>query len=159
MGTRLLIMNRTQNGNDYIQYLNKVRSLDLIDNTDYENHYGYITAHKDKLAPLYDIFVEGMTFVDLGCGAGNVLRYATNIGYDVTGVDFDKNLLEHAKDYNTIQSKFEDLEDDFYKDFDVIYIYRPLKKEELKIYIDKIKLCMSEGSYIFAPDFLYQKIS
>jgi len=152
-------MNEKQNGNDYIKYLNKVRELGLIDNTQYEHHHGYITAHKDQLKPLYDIFVEGMSFIDLGCGAGNVLRYADNIGYDVTGVDFNKDLLEHAKDYKTIHCSFDDLKDDDYKKYDVIYIYRPLKEKELKVYIEKIKRCMKEGSYIFAPDFLYKKIS
>jgi 2-polyprenyl-3-methyl-5-hydroxy-6-metoxy-1,4-benzoquinol methylase len=151
-------MTEKQNGAEYIKYLNKVRKLDLIDNTQYDTHHGYITAHKDQLAPLYDIFVEGMTFIDLGCGAGNVLKYADNIGYDVTGVDFDKNLLKHAE-HKTIHCSFEDIEDDDYKKYDVIYIYRPLKEEQLKVYIEKIKVCMKVGSYIFAPDFLYQKIS
>lgn len=140
----------SENGIDYIKYLNTVRGLGLIDNTNYIDYHGYITAHKDQLKGLYDIYKEGMSFVDLGCGAGNVLLYAHNIGYDVVGVDFNESLLKHVE-YKTICADLNKLEPDFYKDFDVIYCFRPLTDENLKPYLNKVIACMKSGSYIMTP--------
>jgi cyclopropane fatty-acyl-phospholipid synthase-like methyltransferase len=141
-----------ENGVDYIKYLNKVRGLNLIDNVDYKEHWGYITAHKDQLGYLYKIYEEGMSFIDLGCGAGNVLRYANNIGYDVTGVDFNDKLLNQIEDYKTINEDLRKLDKSIYKNYDVIFSYRPLKEEGFKKYINNVVDNMKVGGYLITPD-------
>lgn len=146
-------MNKKENQVDYINYVNNVRKLGLIDNTNYKEHWGYITAHKDELECLYDIYIKGMSFLELGCGAGNVLRYADNIGYDVTGVDYNKELLKHSKNYKVLNKYFKDLEDSFFKQFDVIYAYRPLKDEQFNLLIERIKNNMKLGAYLITPQF------
>lgn len=143
-------MDIRSNNADYVVFLNKVRGLDLIDNTSDRDYWGYITAHHEQLHYLYDIYQEGMTFLDLGCGAGNVLRYADNIGYNVTGVDFNKDLLKHVE-YKKVHSDFKDLSDNFYKEFDVIFSYRPLKKEFLIPYLEKVRLHMKKDSVLVTP--------
>jgi len=146
------MVNKEENGIDYIKFLNKVRNLNLIDNTNYDEYYGYITIHKSELECLYDIYKEGMTFLDLGCGAGNVLRYANNIGYNVTGVDFNKELLKYANNYKTIECDLRDLDCNEYKKYDVIFSYRPLKGVEFNNYIKKVFNCMNKKSYLLTPD-------
>lgn len=39
----------------------------------------------------------GSTLLDLGCGAGRDLKYFSEIGYQVVGVDFSKELVEIAE--------------------------------------------------------------
>ena len=145
------IMNIGNNNRDYINFLNKVRGLGLIDNTDKE-YWGYITAHHNQLHCLYGIFKEGMSFVDLGCGAGNVLKYANNIGYEVTGVEFNETLIKYLEDYNYYTNDIKNLDKEFYKNYDVIYCYRPLKDEELIIYINKVIEYMGVGNYLVIPN-------
>ena len=145
-------MDKKKNTRDYITFLNKVRRLGLIDNEEKE-YYGYITAHHEQLKCLYEIYQEGMTFIDLGCGAGNVLRYADNIGYKVTGVEFNLSLCAHLGKYDHINKDIKTLDEDVLNKYDVIYCYRPLKDDELKEYLNKVIGGMSKGSYLIIPDF------
>jgi uncharacterized UPF0146 family protein len=116
------------------------------------NYWGNIAAQRDYLIPLYNIFKEGMSMVNLGSGTGSVLRFSKNIGYEVLGVEMDKNLIKHSIEPNVIEGNILELESSFFKEFDVIYSYRPLKKE-FKEFIDNVIDNMKEGAYIVTPHF------
>lgn len=143
-------MNKKENKKEYINKLNKVRALNLIDNSE-KDYWGYITAHIDQIECLYDVYQEGMTFLDLGCGAGNVLEYAERIGYDVIGVDFNPELLKYTH-CKTVCEDIKKLTKEFYQKFDVIYCYRPLKTKELKEYILSLESKIKPGTILITPD-------
>lgn len=149
-------MNMFDNNKDYCDYLICVNSI--INNDINLDYWGYIPIpHYDIciLYPLYERF-NCKTIIDLGCGAGNILRYAKNIGYETTGVDFDDFSL-YNKDHIFIQKDIRDLDIITYKQYDVIYIALPLKvgngfEEYIQIVLDNMLI----GQYIITPLYIIE---
>lgn len=91
----------------------------------------------------------GKKFVDVGAGAGFKVRIAQEMfGYDATGIEYDKKYVDFAIKYlgfgkpnhwNSERMRLihKNAFDVNYKEFDVIYFYRPLGPEELQTKLEK----------------------
>jgi len=145
-------MNESENIDSYMSYYYKIKGDNLVSNNRELSYWGNFPIEPHKLTDLYKVYKSGYKFLDLGSGAGQVLNFAKNIGYDVTGVEFDKQLVNAST--NTIEKDIRKLSKDFYKDFDVIYSYQPIKNNNdfqnyLSVVIDNMKI----GSFLITPDF------
>jgi len=70
---------------------------------------------------------------DIGCGLGTVLYAANKLGYKTIGVDINEN-LKKFHDRISLNVKYGDILDinlDFLKDVDVIYLYKPINDSDL----------------------------
>ncbi len=145
-------MNKILNNREYLLFIQYLEFKGLIDKKRNYNFWRNITINSSSLHPLYDIYKPKMKFLDLGCGAGNVLRYSSNIGYDVTGVEFDKNLTKYLGNYSYICQDITKLDKSYFNDFDVIYSYRPLK-DTFKDFINIVIQNMKKNAYLLTPTF------
>ena len=132
---------------DHIAHLKKEGALNYDRDTKY---WGNIPIEHTHLYDLYTIFEQGYKFLDLGCGAGNVLRFAQNAGYEVTGVELDEALFKYLEGYNYFSNDMRKLSPDFYSEYDVIYSYSPLK-EGMQLFVDKVIASMKIGAYLVLP--------
>ena len=77
--------------------------------------YNYSTPRKSKY--ISDHAVPGSKGIDIGAGCGQYAEYLNNIGYEVTALDQNKNLLDGAKCKTIVcsgeKTPFEDNEFDF----------------------------------------------
>lgn len=143
------------NSRDYLLFQQYITLKGATDRDRKKSYWGNVPVSSNNLQCLYNIYKPNMKLLDLGCGAGNVLRFAKNIGFDVFGVEFNKELTVYLGDYDYIHGDITKLSKDFYKKFDVIYAYRPLKKE-FQDYVELIVNNMKSGSYILTPDFEFK---
>lgn len=122
-----------------------------------EKYYGYIKAHREKLYPLFHIALSAcknpfyVEFLDVGCGAGNVLlsfEAFIELGMpsfarpyiQLKGIEYNPRLVEAAR----LHDLYPDLTDAFaykhYNKADIIYYYHPIKdrplQKELEILIE-----------------------
>lgn len=68
----------------------------------YSKSYGDISNYKCFLDNFLNK-LNGKTILDVGCGAGQIAGYLFTKGYEVTGVDFSKKLLQiAAKNYPNV---------------------------------------------------------
>ena len=139
------------NNKQYSEALIDFGKRNLISMGD-ENNYGFVPTPVTLIEPLNDIFTEGMTLIDLGCGAGNVLTYAKNIGYDVLGVDWNRDILkELERTHSFIHEDITKIDKSFWADKDVIYCYVPVKSN-FKSLLYKVSRSMKPGAYLFTPE-------
>jgi len=135
---------------DYLVYTESMTKKGLIDNQiDKESEFfNNIIIDVRFLEDLHKIYQPNLTFLELGCGVGNVLRFAKNIGFKVTGIEIDKNLIQDNTE--VINMDIQKYPTDNYKEYDVIYIYRPLKTG-YDDYINLIIENMKCGSILITP--------
>ncbi len=65
-----------------------------------ENHLDlgfYLTAQPDSLEKALLAYGTGK-FLDIGCGAGRIIRYLTAQGHDVVGIDIDAQLVDLCRE-------------------------------------------------------------
>jgi len=96
-----------------------------------ESTWGNVESHYSDLLFLNSIYQKGYSFLDIGSGAGQILMFAKQIGYNVKGIEFNK-AFKDVCDKNGLDVVYEDLMSinlDFIKNFDVIYYYRLFKKD------------------------------
>ena len=154
-------MNLRDNNLDSIEYI-KYLSDNNISNTlesSYElDYWNFITmdyTYYTVIYPLYERY-NCKSIIDLGCGAGNVLRYAMNIGYETTGVDFEDFSI-YNKEHIFIHKDIRGLELSIYSQYDVIYIALPLKiGKGFEEYISIIQDNMKVGQYIITPLYIIE---
>ncbi len=151
-------MNIFENIEDYNYYLKILIEDNKVDYSSDLNYWSNIPINDKSLHLLYRAFEDGYKLIDLGCGCGNILRFANNIGYDVTGIEFNNEYEEYLKPYNYYIQDITLLDNDFYEKFDVIYIYKPLKYG-FKEYVNHIVSNMRIGSYIITPTYMIENIN
>ena len=93
------------------------------------------------------------TFLDVGCGFGLKVFLAHQAGFIASGVEYCKKYAEIAKktsgSHNHIIMQGDALDFKSYKDFDVIYAYRPIANAELMNKLThKVVDEMKVGAYI-----------
>jgi len=107
----------------------------IIRGKEIEKYYSIITNN----------ILKNKKILDVGCGAGGVVKYLSDIGNDVSGFDLDERYIEYGKQQgaNIKVSKIEDISD---QQFDLIiyrhtfeHILQPLQELE-KI----MKLCSND---------------
>ena len=103
----------------------------------------------DIIESLFKIKPEGK-FLDMGSGLGNILKFATKVGFKkVTGVEINEQLKSHNEGLNVIWANFYDCAN-LIKDFDIIYLYRPfVNDEDMDKLISFIKLHCSNDTIIY----------
>lgn len=153
-------MNKSINVDQYVEYIEYLKKIKLIPDIndlhgDY-NHWGNYPLEPSNLLVLYNIYKEDYKFLELGSGAGQVLNFAENIGYKVTGVEFNEELVKISR--NTLLKDIRLLDKEFYSDYDVIYCFKPLK-EDFEEYINMVVDNMKLGAYIYTPNFFIKNSS
>lgn len=132
----------------YLQFLIKNKAL-----FNYErglNFWSNIPIQSTEINQLYKYYFKGAKFLDLGCGIGNVLFYAQNIGYDVTGVEFNADYEIYLKPYKYIIQDIRNIQPNFLKQFDVIYTYKPLKDDFSK-FVDFLNCHKKKEAILITP--------
>jgi len=66
---------------------------DMLNRAPYDAVVSFLGRHTPKDRPRHDMHI-----LELGCGAGNNLRFAAHEGYAVTGIDISQIAIEYAKD-------------------------------------------------------------
>lgn len=117
------------------------------------------------LSPTYHVFtllrevldIEIASFVDLGCGPGNILMGAYwQLGATrLTGVEIDAGLAQRARD-NTRSLNANIIEADLMEwhpaenDFDMVYMYEPIRDiEKREEFLFRMKGWLKHGQYVF----------
>lgn len=144
---KLLLEENRKNYKSFVQFLTRKR---LLNGSKNYNHWGNIPIEVEYLEPLYNIYEEGKSLIDLGCGAGNVLRYAKNIGFKVKGIEFNEDFKGILKHYDVDFIDIRNMDLTVLSNFDVVYCYKPLKKGMSKFLI-KIKENMKQNAVLITP--------
>jgi len=96
----------------------------------YANHAIYSDYLNIKtLKYIKDKSNKKLKICDLGCGYGTFLYVCKKMGYDVTGVEYQKKMKKFNKMLgieDVIYGDFFNINMSFLSDFDVIYLYRPI---------------------------------
>jgi SAM-dependent methyltransferase len=101
---------------------------------------------------------DSLSFLDAGCGVGNMLLIAYSVGFDsLNGIELDektarmaRKLLKRAvKDYTYKIVKADLTKHDKYKDYDVIYYFRPMHSKEAMIeFLNLLRKNMKVGAIV-----------
>ncbi len=110
-------------------------------------------ALKRKVVSFSRILPSGAKILDLGCGNGKYSAILTNLGHNVTGVDFSAEAVQWAKKkypkctfFNRSMTKFRA------KGMDAIVCinsYHCLTTEERKVLVRNVQNSLNEGGYLF----------
>ena len=133
-----------------------------------QNDGRFIFIHNGSQTRLLDIFRsvsknfgrnDKIKFVDAGAGVGNVLKLAyigfrNNHNLSIKGIEIDKRLEEYQKLLGTNRNiKWGDILKEDYKDYNVIYFYRPFSDSKLQRKFEKrVGETAKVGSYIIPFD-------
>lgn len=143
---------REENNKNYKSFINHITKKKLLDGSkEYEN-WGNIPIEVEHLEQLYNLYEEGKSFIDLGCGVGNVLRYAKNIGYVTRGIEINTSYKKYLKNYNVSFIDITKMDLKELNNYDVVYSYKPLKGE-FKEFVKKVKRNMKSGATLITPHF------
>lgn len=137
---------------DYLDFVKEMKSKGLISSVADQDSkvWNNLVIDVKYLKELYNFYSPNMCFLELGCGVGNVLRFANNIGYLTMGFEIDSNLTKGLKNPNIINFDIRKLPDFEYKNSDIIYCYRPIK-EGYDEYIEKVISVMKSGAILMTP--------
>lgn len=73
-------------------------------------------------------YKPGFKLLDIGCGIGNILKLGNAIGYESTGIEINRGLEKFHRGLNVIYGDILIMPNyNFFKQFDVIYLYRPIE--------------------------------
>lgn len=126
----------------------------------YEQMYG---GRDEKLLPLEpghkyflaDALVpRGGKLLDIGCGTGNLLAAARDAGYEVTGIEMDRNAARFAKEQLGMQNIFPLTISEFADQhagerFDVVTFFEVLEHQAAPVeFLQKVKGCVNPSGVI-----------
>ena len=126
----------------------------------YEQMYG---GRDEKLLPLepgHKYFLadtlapRGGKLLDIGCGTGNLLAAARQAGYEVTGIELDRNAAHFAKERLGLQNILpltisEFAEQHAGERFDVVTFFEVLEHQAAPVeFLQKVKACVRPGGVI-----------
>jgi len=97
-----------------------------------------------------------LKFLDCGCGVGNILLPARNLGYTAAGIEYEadtfvlaKSLLRGHTDVRVIRGNV--LYFRHYADYDVIHYYQPLQSDSMRVrFARKLERDVKPGTIIIA---------
>lgn len=104
------------------------------------------------------------TALDVGCGDGRHIRYLTELGYTVTGVDFSENSIRLCKNRFYRNKKINILIKDLTEKmaleelgkFDLVLDWSVLdhiRKENLQHYLQNINCALNKGGHLLSAQF------
>lgn len=143
-------MEYKDNAVDYLAFTKEMASKIDKESNEESKDWNNIIIDVKYLKDLYRIYKPNMKLLELGCGVGNVVHFANNIGYKSTGVEIDNKLIKDLNGYQIIHCDIRLLSPYEYNTHDVIYINRPLTEgfdEYVKMVVDNMKV----GAYIMTP--------
>lgn len=93
------------------------------------------------------------SFIDLGCGIGNILIVAKQLGYKVSGVEINPEYVkvckEHLPDDNIVQDDLWTWEPK--EEVDIIFMYKPFHNEDLWTrFIRRLVDLLPDNQYIMS---------
>jgi len=128
------------------------------------NHYGFVPSDVDftmvTLILLYDHirstsdrFIDrSISFLDIGCGIGNVVRLAEVIGFSAYGLEYNKKIYEVAKRFVCVPNAIKKgnmLTFKGYHKYDVLYYYQPICSNGIMSnFANKLAREMKVGAYV-----------
>ena len=131
----------------FLEYLD-LKRLSNKDST--LSYWGNFPSDYNHLKVLWKKVVPKTKFLDLGCGTGQILRVAKALGAECHGIEFEPSFFEYLSEYNCDCGDIRDLPNEFYSQFDFIYMYRPLKKN-YREYIYHVGKNMKVGALLYTP--------
>jgi len=97
------------------------------------------------------------TFLDAGCGVGNIMLIADAVGFEASGIDLNPDLIEMAHHllHNIHPEPVLDIADilsyNKYNTFDVIYYFHPLRNGDMeRVFEKKVEKEAKVGAIIIA---------
>lgn len=148
-------MDFEENRNDYIKHVSELEGRGFLNKDLNMGHYGFIPTSTSYLISLYAIFKSGMNILEVGCGYGNIIRFAKNIGFIATGIEYDDTICEYLEketNYAYLKQDARTLTKGQIQEYDVVFCYSPInegRKGFLNGLVDKLKA----GQYILLPAF------
>ena len=126
----------------------------------YENMYGGRDTKWMALEPGHKYFLADRLaprsgkLLDIGCGTGNFLAAAREAGYDVTGIELDRNAARFAKERCGLQNVFpvtiaEFVESQAKQQFDVVTFFEVLEHQSAPAdFLRKVSACVAPRGVI-----------
>ena len=135
-----------------------------------KNYYSFIPLphFRDLIQDFYETYrklrkkTKAPTFIDIGCGCGNILVLAQSIGYKIYGIDNDPKCINIARKlcfaglptYSERIFRGNILNYNGYEKYDVLYYYVPIKEIRLMLKAAKrIHNQMKVGAIIYPVQF------
>lgn len=137
---------------DYLDFVKKMKTKGLIESEvdKTSSVWNNLVIDVRFLKGLYKVYRPNMKFLELGCGVGNVIRFARNIGYNCIGYEINFNLIKDLGDNDIKLFDIRNLSKIEYENSDIIYCYRPIK-DGYDEYIKNIISYMKKGSILMTP--------
>lgn len=124
-------------------------------------HYGFVPMGTN---PILDILYElynhmgghkyKHSFLDIGCGIGNIVLLANEIGFDAYGLEYNSKIYNIAKriisSHHIFKGNMTSFKD--YGKYDILYYYLPMADgEAMTKFATKLAKAVKPGAYII-PD-------
>lgn len=123
-------------------------------------HYHFIPARSQKVLmnqfeALIPMFKNPRPrFIDCGCGIGNIIMLANQVGYACSGIEFDKDTCDIAKSivgYNSTIYKGDITRHKYYNQYDLIYFYVPIRNiSKMEMFIRKVIKHSKLGAVLYS---------
>ena len=122
---------------------------------EFDRVYEHFTFLRDYLVENF-IATWNFKFLDVGCGAGNIILIAKEIfsllDNNIHGIEYNKKLVDIAKQLISFNPKIFNVDAfDFkkYRDYDIIYYYRPIEDWKLEKKLERlIEKSMKKNTFL-----------
>jgi SAM-dependent methyltransferase len=110
--------------------------------------------HKEFLKFFKNQNNQGKKLLDLGCGTGEFLNAVQELGFEVWGVDFDRNTIEYAKSSYNLKNVYAESIEEFslrksLPKFDVITFFEVIEHiDDIPNFFHFVTEVGKEGAYI-----------
>lgn len=137
-------------------YYNSMREIfyDRRGDRNREEEFVAIPFHSVIINILFKIiktFPDHKSFLDIGCGKGNILHIARALNLRCEGIEFRTDYKDFLKVFPKIHYK-KAQNFNFYNEFDIIYLYRPIKEDKpLSELLSIIIKNMKKGAILISP--------
>jgi predicted RNA methylase len=150
---------------DFHRHGSDDRPLTVFGFEDQESSAAALGAHRSIVNSAYFIFeyihdklrVKVDSFIDMGCGAGNILLCAHSVfgAVKLAGVEIDQLLLAQARE-NTAAIGAQIIAADMLEwapennDFDMVYFYEPFASEDARQrFLSHLAAWLRDGQYVY----------
>ena len=79
------------------------------------------------ITDVFNKYLKGDTFLDVGCGFGNIVRLAEKFKMKSTGLEINKDYKKYHSGISVIYGNAKDFD---YSNYDVIFLYRPMPADK-----------------------------
>lgn len=121
-------------------------------------HYGFIPTNTILiLETLFRLYCHMEScpgehkFLDIGCGIGNIVLLAYEIGFNAYGLEYNKKIYDIAKDLVNEDRIFKGDMTNFkkYGEYDVLYYYAPIyDRKIMNEFVEKLVKAVKPGAYV-----------